>query len=159
MASQVLNIAKGRVKELYNRVKSNDPANSAIIVIALKVAESDAALIDYADLAALLAAAGNTECDFTNYARTVFTDVELAALPSPDNAADTSSVDIPDITYTDAGGTVDNTLVKMIVCYDSDTTLGDDSNIVPMTHNSFAVDPTTSGLTLTIQSTDFFSAS
>ena len=158
MASKVFNISKGEIRGIYKRVKNNDPVNSAIIVVALKLVEADAVLEDYADLAALLAAAGNTECDFTNYARTVLTDAELAVLPAPDNSADTASVDIPDITYTNAGGTLDNTLVKMIICYDSDTTLGDDSDVVPLTAHSFAVDPTTDGTTLVIQSTDFFTA-
>lgn len=31
MANIVFNIAKGRVVELFNRVDTNDPANSAII--------------------------------------------------------------------------------------------------------------------------------
>ena len=46
MADGVFNIAKGRVRELYNRVKSNDPANSAFIVVLLKANVADATLID-----------------------------------------------------------------------------------------------------------------
>jgi hypothetical protein len=44
MANIVFNIAKGRVVELYNRVKSNDPANSAIILVPIETTglESDA---------------------------------------------------------------------------------------------------------------------
>ena len=37
MADFVFNIAKGRVAELYNRVDSNDPANSAIIIVPVDV--------------------------------------------------------------------------------------------------------------------------
>ena len=33
MANIVFNIAKGRVIEFYNRVESNDPASSALILI------------------------------------------------------------------------------------------------------------------------------
>ena len=55
MANIVFNIAKGRVAELYNRVKSNDPTNSAIILVPIETSglESDATLIDVDTLAAL----------------------------------------------------------------------------------------------------------
>ena len=35
MANLVLNIGLGRVAELYNRVDTNDPANSAIVIVAI----------------------------------------------------------------------------------------------------------------------------
>ena len=73
MADGVFNVAKGKVNEYHDRVDNNDPANSAIIVVLLQVAEADATLQDYATLSALLAGA-NTECTFTNYARKVITD-------------------------------------------------------------------------------------
>ena len=38
MADQIFNIAKGRVAELYNRVDSNDPTNSALIILILATA-------------------------------------------------------------------------------------------------------------------------
>ena len=46
----------------------------------LKAAEADGVLEDYDDLGALLGAAGNTEADFTSYARKTLTDAELAAV-------------------------------------------------------------------------------
>ena len=106
MANLPFNIAKGRAVEFYNRVKSNDPAGSAFIIVLLKTAEADAVLQDYADLGALLLAAGNVEADFTNYARKVLTDVELAAFPAPDNTNDVFNIDIPDQVFTAAGGTL-----------------------------------------------------
>ena len=42
MANFVFNIALGRVAELYNRVDSNDPANSVLTMIAWNAADSDA---------------------------------------------------------------------------------------------------------------------
>ena len=33
MANQIFNIALGRVAELYNRVDTNDPANSVLIIV------------------------------------------------------------------------------------------------------------------------------
>lgn len=145
MADQVFNIAKGRVVELYNRVKSNDPANSALIVVVLKVAEADATLIDYDTLSALLGGS-NTESDFTNYARKVLTDTELAAL-AVDDTNDKFNIDIPDQTWTAAGGATNNTTVKLLLCYDDDTTGGTDANIIPLCHYDFAA--TTDGNDLT----------
>lgn len=146
MADGVFNIAKGRANELYRRVDSNDPTNSAIIVVLLKVAEADATLIDYDDLSTLLAAAGNTEADFTNYARKVLTDTEVAAI-TVDDSANTQYFTLTDQTWTSAGGATNNTLVKLLVCYDNDTTGGTDSNIIPISHHDFSA--TTNGNDLT----------
>jgi hypothetical protein len=57
----VLNISKGRVVELYNRVKANDPANSALILVPIETTglEADSVLIDKDDLAAVLSGATN----------------------------------------------------------------------------------------------------
>ena len=56
MADIVFNIAKGRVAELYNRVDSNDPANSALVIVPVDVAAvTDATLRDFDTLAAITA--------------------------------------------------------------------------------------------------------
>ena len=56
MADFVFNLSKGRVAEFFNRVDSNDPANSAIIVVPVdRGAATDATLKDHDTLAALLA--------------------------------------------------------------------------------------------------------
>ena len=54
MANIVFNIAKGRIVEYYNRVKSNDPTNAALILVPIETSglESDATLIDADTLAA-----------------------------------------------------------------------------------------------------------
>jgi hypothetical protein len=149
MSNGPFNIAKGRAVEFYNRVKSSDPANSAFIVVLLKASEADAVLIDYDDLAALIAAAGNTEADFTDYARLLLTDAELAALPAPDDTNDRFDIDLPDQTWAAAGGVADNTLAKLLVCYDPDTTGGTDADIVPVSHHDFVA--TTDGNDLIAQ--------
>ena len=60
MANTVFNIAKGKVNVYTERVVNNDPANSALVVVLLKVAASDATLKDQDTLAAVLAG-GSTE--------------------------------------------------------------------------------------------------
>lgn len=159
MADSVFNIAKGRTVEFYNRVKSNDPANSAFILVLLKVSESDATLIDYDDLSTLLGAAGNTEADFTNYARKTLTDADLDALPAPDDTNNRYDLDLPDQTYTSAGGGTNNSLVKALICYDSDTTGGTDANIVPVSQYDFVATTDGSNLNLEWAAAGFYRAS
>lgn len=153
MANIVFNIAKGRIVEYYNRVKSNDPANSALVVVPIETAglESDSVLIDKDDLAAVLAGTTNEQ---TTMGRKTLTDAELAALPAPDDTNDRFSLDLPDIVWTGATG---NSVSKLLVCYDPDTTGGNDSNIIPLTMHDFAITPDGSDVTAT--TTEFFRAS
>jgi len=150
VADGVFNIAKGRGVEWYNIIDTNHHANSAFIVVLLKATglEADDVLNNHDDLSALLAAA-NDQADFTNYARKTLTDAELAALPAPDDTNNRRDLDIPDLLWISAGGGVNNTLGKLLVCYDDDTTGGTDSNIIPWTFHDFSV--TTDGTDLTAQ--------
>jgi hypothetical protein len=128
MANIVFNIAKGRVVELYNRVKSNDPANAALILVPIETSglEADATLIDVDTLAALVAGATNEQ---TTLGRKTLTDSDLAALPAPDDGNDRYDLSLPTVTWTATAG---NAISKVAVCYDSDTTGGADSAIVPL---------------------------
>lgn len=143
MADLVLNIAKGRTVELYRRVVSNDPANSALIVIPLSAVAADATLIDQDTLAAVLAG-GSTEQ--TTMGRKVLTDADLAAFPAPDNANNRYDVSLPLVTWAAATGAA---VVKLLVCYDSDTTSGTDANIIPLTCFDFAVTPSGADVQMT----------
>jgi hypothetical protein len=138
MANIVFNIAKGRVVELYNRVESNDPANSALILVPIETSglESDATLIDADTLTALLSGATNEQ---TTMGRKTLTDADLAALPAPDDGNDRFEVSLPTVTWAAAGG---NPISKIAVCYDPDTTGGTDANIIPLTMFDFAQTPT-----------------
>jgi hypothetical protein len=158
MANMAFNIAKGRAIEFYNRVKSNDPANSALIIVALKTTgiETDT-LRGYDDLATLLAAA-NDEATNTGYARKVLTDADLAALPAPDDTNDRFDIDIPDQTWS-AVQTTGGAWSKLLVCYDADTTTGTDANIIPISHHDFAVTPDGSDITAQIDAAGFYRAS
>lgn len=145
MANIVFNIAKGRGVEFYNRVKSNDPANSAFILVPIETAglESDATLIDKDDLAAVLSGTTNEQ---TTMGRKTLTDADLAALPAPDDANDRYDVSLPTVTWTAATG---NAISKILVCYDSDTTAGTDSNIIPVSLFDFAQTPSGSDIQAT----------
>ena len=148
MANIVFNIAKGRVVEYYNRVVSNDPTNSAIILVPIETTglESDATLIDKDDLAAVLSGATNEQ---TTMGRKTITDASspaLAALPAPVDGSDTYDVNLPTITWTAAAG---NAISKILVCYDSDTTGGTDANIIPLTMFDFVQTPSGADIQMT----------
>lgn len=157
MADFVFNISKGRVVEYYNRVKGNDPANSALIIVAIDAnGDTDATMKDRDDLATLL---GGTANEVTNsgYARKVLTDADLAALPAPDDTNDRFDIDLPDQTWSAvAAGTA---WTDLLVCYDPDTTGGTDSAIIPLTLHDFAVTPDGSDILAQIAAAGFFRAS
>jgi len=157
MADFVFNIAKGRAAELYNRVDSNDPANSVLVIVILATAgiETDAVLKDKADLAAVVAGTTN-EVTNAGYARKILTDADVVAF-APDNVNDRVDIDIPDQTWTAvAAGDGFN---DFLVLYDSDSTGGTDSLIVPMTQHDFVVTPDGSDITAQIAAAGFFRAS
>ena len=154
MASFTYNIAKGRVAEFYNRVQTNDPANSALVIVAINTTATDAVLVDLATLAAILADANTAEVTNTNYARKVLTDADLTAL-TVDNVNDRMPCDFADQTWSlVAAGTA---WTDLIVCYDADTTAGTDANIIPLTHHDFAATPDGSNIVALV--TDFYRAS
>ena len=157
MADFVFNIAKGRIVEYYNRVKANDPANSALIIVVIDAnGDTDAAMKDRDVLAALLGGTAN-EVTNTNYARKTLTDADLAALPAPDDTNDRFDIDLPDQTWTAvAAGTA---WTDLLVCYDPDTTGGTDSAIIPLTLHDFAVTPDGSDIVAQIAAAGFFRAS
>lgn len=157
MADFVFNVAKGRVAELYNRVDSNDPANSALVIVVLATSglESDATLMDADTLAAVVAGTTN-EVTNTNYARKVLTDADISAF-APDDTNNRVDLDIPDQTWTAVAA--GDGWSKLVVCYDSDTTGGTDANIIPLTAHDFVVTPDGSDITAQIATAGFYRAS
>lgn len=157
MADFVFNIAKGRVAELYNRVDTNDPANSVLVIAILATAgiETDAVLKDVDTVTALVAGTTN-EVTNSGYARKVLTDADVVAF-APDDTNDRVDLDIPDQTWTAvAAGDGWN---DFVVCYDNDSTTGTDANIVPLTQHDFVVTPDGSDITAQIAVAGFFRAS
>lgn len=145
MANIVFNIAKGRVVEFYNRVKNNDPANAAFIIVPIETAglEADATLVDADSLAAVLAGTTNEQ---TTLGRKTLTDADLAALPAPDDTNNRYDLALPTVTWASATG---NAISKLLVCYDSDTTAGTDTNIIPCTLFDFVQTPSGGNIEMT----------
>lgn len=153
MSDIVFNLAKGRVAELYNRVKSNDPANSALIIVPIdRGAATDATLKDLDTLTAVLGA-GVTERSTSGWARKTLTDADLAAL-TVDDTNDRMPCAVPQQTWASvtAGAVTD-----LLFCYDADTTSGTDANIIPLTCGAFPITP--DGSDVILAAGDFYRAS
>jgi hypothetical protein len=159
MANLVFNIALGRVAELYNRVDSNDPANSAIIIALLASSgiESDATLKDKDTFSDLVSGTTN-EATNTGYARKTLTDADIVAF-APDDANDRVDLDMPDQTWTGVANDGTGAISDFTTNFDNDTTSGTDANIVPMTLHDFAVTPDGSDITAQIATAGFYRAS
>ncbi len=156
MANFVFNIAKGRVAEFFERVNNNDPANSAITLVVIDAAgATDAALKDVDTLAAVLATAAN-EVTNTNYARIELTDADLDAI-TVDDTNDLVKVTFADQTWTSVAA--GDSWTDLIVCYDGDTTGGDDTNIIPLLCLDFAVTPDGTNITADVSANGVYQAS
>lgn len=151
MANFVFNISKGRVVEFYNRVESNDPAASTFEIMPLETSgiETQANLEDSPSFVEVLDGTTNEQ---TTMGRKNLTDTELAALPAPDYGNNRYDLDLPDVTWTAAGG---NPISALVIGYDPSG--GADSTILPMTHHDFVVTPDNSDIVAT--TTVFFRAS
>ncbi len=145
MANIVFNIAKGRVVEYYNRVKSNDPAASALLLIPVETSglEADSALVDSDTVAEVFDGATNEQ---TTMGRKTLTDAELAALPAPDDGNDRFDVSLPTTTWAGATG---NAISKILVAYDSNTAAGDDTNLIPLSLFDFTATPDGTAIEMT----------
>ena len=137
MADFVYNISKGRVAEFYWRVDNNDPTNAVLVITAWVNTATDAACIDVDDHAALEAVTNVAEATNSGYARKVLTDANIVAF-APDDTNDRVDLDIPDQTWTAVAA--GSNWTDLTISYDSDSTAGTDSNIVPCTQHDFVVD-------------------
>jgi len=147
MANGVFNIALGRAAYYATLPAADD----SLIVVLLQTAQADDTLRDHDTLAQVLAA--NTEANFTNYARATAAGVAVTV----NDTSNLVDVDINDVTWTNAGGTTNNTLVKLLVCYKPDTASAD-SAIIPLTFHDFAVTTDGSSITAQVAANGFFRA-
>lgn len=147
MANFTFNTALGKAREYNDRIANNDPANSALIIVAIVTTEADATLKDLDTLAAVLANGNTAEATNTNYARIVLTDADLS--PSvPDDGNDSVDLDFADPVFNSiAAG--DN-WTDLLFCYDPDTTSGDDTQIIPIDQFDFNVTPAGGNITVNL---------
>ena len=145
MANITFNIAKGKVAAYYDRVKSNDPSTSALVLTPIETSglEADATLIDADTVAAVVSGATNKQ---TTMGEKVLTDAELASIPAPDDANDRNERSLPTVTWTAAAG---NAISKILVSYRPDTGSASDSTDIPLTMFDFAQTPSGSDIQMT----------
>jgi hypothetical protein len=153
VANYMFNISKGRAVEFFNRVDSNDPANSAIILVPCSASDTEANAQDADDLTAALATAINEQTG-GGWVRKTLTDTNLSAI-AVDDTNNRFPATLPSVTWT-APAAANNT-TGLLVCYDSDTTAGTDANIIPISHHDFAV--TTDGNDVVLNAGDVVRAS
>lgn len=146
MADGVFNISKGAFAE-----KIRD-AGTDVLILLMQANETEATLVDYAELDALFTPAGNTEATFTNYARKT----GLTGTITVDNTNDRVDADVPDQTWTSAGGATNNTLTKLVTAYEESAA---ETGRVPMTHHDFAVTTDGSDVTAQVNAAGFARAS
>lgn len=118
---------KGAAAELVR----NNP--NSLVMILLQANEVDTTLETYTDVATLLAATGNTEATFTNYARKT----TLVETINVDNTNHWVLLSIPQQTFTSAGGTTNNTLTKILIAVQTAT--AGDAGLIPLTAHDYSV--------------------
>jgi hypothetical protein len=140
MAGVEFNISKGREVEFYNRVKSNDPANSALImmIIATGSAGGLSGFVDFDTFATVLAG-GYSEVTNAGYSRKTLTDASLSAW-APDDTNNRVLLTLPLQTF--ATITAGNNWDFAVIGYDPDTTSGTDTTIVPISASELRVNGT-----------------
>lgn len=111
-------------------------ANDALVVVLFKASglPAEATLKDFDSLADIIASSAD-EADFTGYVRKFVTAGITITVDDPNERVDG---DMLDVEWDAASRSTNNTLGKLMVCYDPDTTGGTDSTLVPVTYHNFA---------------------
>lgn len=138
MATFVFNIAKGRLGQYASLPAAND-ALIAIPIVAAGV-EADAVIMDYATVAAILAA--TTDEQLTMGRRTL-TGVTVTV----DNVNDRVNIDCADIVWLAATGAA---ISDILICYDPDTTTSTDATRIPLTWHDYVAIPDGTDITATV---------
>jgi len=138
MASFAFNVSKGQ----HAYYTSLPATNDALIVIPIEASgvEGDATIVDYATVAAILAASTNEQ---TTMGRKTITSTTVTV----DNVNDRVNIDTADITWSSASGSA---ISDLLVAYDPDTTGGTDADLIPLSWHDFAVTPDGSTITATV---------
>lgn len=130
--STSFNISKGKIQWYWEQAAAASGGTGPGFVIVLLRStglQSDAILKDYDNLSVLLAAA-NDEPTFTNYVRKTLQGANV--IVTVNDTTDFVNLDLADQTWVDAGGVANDTVSKVLVCYDPALGTGTDADIVPL---------------------------
>lgn len=125
------NVSLGREVELYNRVDSNDPTNSALIMMILAGTglEQSEVLRDKDTFSDLVSGTTN-EVTNTGYARKTLTDADLTTY-TVDDSDNSITLEIPVQTFSTISS--GDSWAMAVLGYDPDTTAGTDTTVIPIT--------------------------
>jgi hypothetical protein len=157
VADFMYNQGKGRVAGWADQVNANTPTNAAIILMAINTATADATLQDLDSFAAIESDGSTAEVTNSGYARKTL-DQAGGLTVTVDDTNNRVDVDCPDQTWT-AVAASPGAWTDLVFGFDSDTTGGTDSAILPGTQHDFAVTPDGSDITAQIATGGFFRAS
>lgn len=130
MANFSFDVSLGREVEFHYRVNDNDPANAVftLVVLAHEDLDPDSILRTYSTLSAI-ASGGNIEVGNTNYARIELSDVDIVSA-STDTTLHKTTIGFFPVQFTSIGA--GDIWSKLLLCYDPDSTAGNDANIIPV---------------------------
>jgi hypothetical protein len=152
MGQFAFNIAKGRIAEFYNRVKTQDPSTCRLVIVPLELTglEVQASLEDSENLAEILNGTTNEQITI---GRKYLVNTDLAALVA-DMVNNRMDVDIPNIIWYAATG---NQLGAIVICYDPNSSI--DSAIIPLSYHDWSIIPDGSDIEVVVPTAGFFRAS
>lgn len=142
MADFIFNIAKGAFVEMVRDSAAN------LLMLLLKVADTDAAMKDTATVTALLATTADEATD-ASYARKT----ALTGTITVDNTNDRVDVDIPDQTWTALAGAA---ITDLVIAYENAAA---DGTRIPVSLHDFAITPDGSDVTAQVNASGFGRAS
>jgi hypothetical protein len=154
VADFVFNIAKGRVRELIERVDTNDPSDAKIILIPLSAVDSAANAQDADTVTAALATAINEQTG-GGWVRKTLTDSDFTSTDyDPNDTDNRGDASLPSVTWT--APTAGSDTLGLLVAYTEEAS-PTDGGTIPLTHHDFAV--TADGNDVILNAGDFFRAS
>lgn len=143
------NAAKGRTAYYFDQAASGTPDVVMRLLVGAGL-QTDGVLADYTTMSALLAAS-NDEATFTGYAAKTLS----APRATIDNALDRVVLDntaATTITWSPAGGAVNNDLRKALICYVPLPGTSTDAQIIPLMAYDIAATTDGNPLVITINS-------
>lgn len=138
MGDFIFNRAKGRFVEWAERVNSNDPTNAVFTIMVIDTSASDGTLLDLDSFDAILDDGDTAEVTNSNYARKVI-DQSGGLTITYDDTNNRVDLDLPDQTWTAVAA--GDSWTDGVVGYDSDSTGGDDEDVLPVSQHDFPITP------------------
>lgn len=155
MASSIVNQGLGKINGWVDIIDNNWLTNSVFVLALWVSTATDATWQDLDDFAAAEADGDIAEAADGSYARILLDDTDIGAT-TVDDGADTMSFDIADQTWSSlAGG---ESITKLTVGFDSDSTGGTDANITLGAQYDFLVTPNGGDVIAQINASGLWSA-